>query len=203
MEKIDHSIFALEAFVHSSGLLDSLRPCYPTAAALVSSPPSEPDDHQLHRKMVAHVSYAFAFELAVKILYELDTGSWPARNTHDLPTLFYNLDKGTQQKLEDCYDRARNGLHKLSMNKDVLSNVRFATFKEALENNADTVRDFKYDFELKRKTVAFGGVVWDGKTIWCLPPKDLSHSFPASLLPYIKDRRKGFFQNNQGKINGE
>ena len=104
MEKIDHSIFALEAFVHSSGLLDSL--------ALVSPPPSEPDDHQLHRKMVAHVSCAFAFELAVKILYELDTGSWPAPNTHDLPTLFYNLDKGTQQKLGDCYDHARNGLHK-------------------------------------------------------------------------------------------
>ena len=91
----------------------------------------------------------------------------------------------------------------MSMNKDVLSDVRFATFKEALENNADTVRDFKYDFELKGKTVAFGGVVWDGKTIWCLHPK----TFPILSLPVCfrisKTAEKGFFQNNQGKINGE
>ena len=181
------NIFALEAFVHSSDVLDSLL----IAHAAISSPPSEPDDHLLHRKMVSHINCAFAFELAVKILYELDTASGPAHYTHVLPDLFCHLEKSTQKRVKHGYDQARNGLLKLARNASLLGNVRFATFEEALEYNACTVRDFKYDFELQGKTVAFGGIVWDGHTVWCLPRKDPSCSFPSNLLPYIKDRMKG------------
>ena len=64
--------------------------------------------------------------------------------------------------------------------------VLLASLEQALQSNAATMRNFKYDNKFQGKTSVFANAIWDQDTIWVLPS---SHKpFAVSLFEYMKDR---------------
>lgn len=105
--------------------------------------PSEADgDAALKHAVVSHYLQAVCLELIVKTLFELDCRK-EAPYTHNLTELYGQLSKDTRAAFEKSYDDAR--VRRRQQFNEIGDDVVFHPLADVLANNAQTVRDFKYD----------------------------------------------------------
>ena len=151
------------------------------------------DRNTLCGKMVCHLLYAIIFEISIKVIWELDSGT-KADQTHDIGKLYKGLEKGSQECVKEIYDdqiaKWAGVEGTMEEKKKTLGQfVQFSSFYEALEANRDTMVNFKYDTMFKGKSTLIGSAIWDGQTIWALPPGYTS--FAARLFNYTEIRVAG------------
>lgn len=83
---------------------------------------------------------SFAFELIIKIFYELDSRK-EAPKTHNIEELFCKLNGENREFIKNTFDDDINKkFRKLSKNLDVSE----PNFEEVLKNNSEMVMNFKY-----------------------------------------------------------
>ena len=152
------------------------------------------DDHRLWRKRVAHMLNSLVFEIAIKVIWELDNNR-DCRFTHDVRTLYWELADRSQRELKQLYDEksailaALAGTDKKGRSVRVGDLTQFQSLQEALIANEDTMKNFKYDGVFNGKSSAMGSVMWNEEMdrIWVLPP--LEHMrFPEALYNYTVNR---------------
>ena len=94
---------------------------------------------------------SFAFELIIKIFYELDLRK-EARKTHNIEELFYELTEESMDFIKNKFDDIKikifGNLHK---NLDVYE----PNFEEVLKNNSEIVMNFKYTSKLPSGSIVF------------------------------------------------
>ena len=148
------------------------------------------DRHRWSRKSVVHMLNAIIFEIAIKILWELDNEKKP-KNTHDIFKLYEGLKPNSQSDLKSLYDEKVKLLAGTEGNQggqqvrfgDL---VQFQSWEDALHANRDVMVNFKYDGIYKGKSSAMGSAVWNNETLWMMPPIEWSQ-FAESICLYVKD----------------
>ena len=179
----------------AKGFLDSAQLLERTTNQIVASSQEEAeskvDDTRFRRKMTAHFLYAVVFELCIKIIWEIEHGTPPKPN-HNILARYTELSPDSQRTISDFYDTQVNNIkHIISMangqvdNKGEVVNlqVKLQSLEDALTSNQETVKNFKYDGRLDRKSSVLCSVMWDNDEIYILPePKIIV--FPQLLLEY-------------------
>ena len=152
-------------------------------------------DTQLIRgKAVCHFLYAVVFEIAIKIIWEIDKGE-ECRKTHDILCLYNELSREKQLRIKNLYDNQVSLLKVEGRKGDgrsirVDSLVNLQSLEDALESNSDTMTDFKYDGKFRGKSSAIGGIIWTSETVWVLPERFVI--FPIQLLDYAKENLESY-----------
>ena len=85
---------------------------------------------------------ALAFELIVKIFYELDTDN-EAPKHHHVDEIFNKLDLNSQKKIREKFDEKVLGQYKM-MAGQICEVIDEPKFEKLLKNNLDIVVSFKY-----------------------------------------------------------
>ena len=148
------------------------------------------DKQRIQKKKMCHFLYAVVFELAIKIIWEIEKGK-KCKPTHNILNLYKELSCEKQSKIKDLYDmqaaiiRTQEGRQRTGNQIRVNDLTKFQSLEEALEANYDTVTDFKYDGLFQGKSSVIGGVIWNTERIWVFPEGFVV--FPRELL---KDARE-------------
>jgi len=112
---------------------------------------------------------SFAFELIIKIFYELDLRN-EAPKTHDIKKLFYELNRESTDFIKNKFDNINiKKFGNLPKNLDVYE----PNFEEVLKNNSEIVMNFKYTPKLPNGSI-------------------VSLSFLLVLYKKIEDRMNSF-----------
>ena len=150
------------------------------------------DDQILERKKVCHFLYALVFELAIKIIWEIEHGE--ECDCHRRILDFYTeLSRKKQSRIRELYNaqasliKTREGLQRTGNRVCVNNLTEFQSLEEALEANYDTVTNFKYEGLFHGKSSVIEGVIWneDVELIYILPQRYVI--FPKALLNYAKE----------------
>ena len=159
---------------------------------------SKADDTRYRRKMTVHFLYAVVFELCIKIIWEIEHNKPPKPN-HDILSRYIELSKESQQAISDMYDNqvkiTENVISR--SNSGVTDNfgdtvnlcIELQSLQDALKSNSQTMRDFKYDGKLTRKSSAFGSIMWSRDRIYILSDPNFI-VFPEQLLTYTTSLTK-------------
>ncbi len=144
---------------------------------------------------------AVVLAIATKVLWELDN-NLECRHTHNIIALYGELDERSQRDIRTIYDEklailaGLEGPDKKGQRMRLGDLVKFQSLREAPKANEATMKNFKYDGEFKGKGSAMGGVIWDSKVFWTLPPLNFVR-FPEALCEYTADR----VQDANGGVN--
>ena len=147
------------------------------------------DKQRIQKKKMCHFLYAVVFELAIKIIWEIEKGG-KCRPTHNILELYKELSCEKQSQIRDLYDmqaaiiRTQEGRQRTGNRVSVNNLTKFQSLEEALEANYDTVTDFKYDGLFQGKSSVIGGVIWNSERIWVFPKRFVV--FPKDLLKYAR-----------------
>ena len=147
-------------------------------------------DRQLFQgKQVCHFLYAVVFELAIKIIWELDKGE-ECRKTHDILCLYNEISREKQLRIKNLYDHQMSLLSVEERNRDgssvrVDNLVDLPSLEVALQSNFNTMTNFKYDGRFRGRSSAISGVIWNSNRIWMLPENYVT--FPENLLAFAKE----------------
>ena len=154
------------------------------------------DDHRLWRKGVAHMLNAIVFELAIKVIWEVDNNR-ECDYTHNIFKLYDQLNSKSRQDISEIYDFKLKPLVELEGTKKDGQRIRmsdlvcFQTLQEALSANEETMKNFKYDSDFSGKSSAMGSVVWSEKLLYAFPPLK-GERLPEALYKYTLNRVNGF-----------
>ena len=148
--KIQHKLFNLKSFLLVLELIDT---------KINEVIKVKPQDIPQYVTSEIHLE-AFAFELIIKIFYELDLRE-EAPKTHNIEDLFKELNKENRnfikntfhddinKKLRTFHDNINKKLRKLHKNLDVY----MPDFEEVLKNNSEIVMNFKYTSKLPNASI--------------------------------------------------
>lgn len=183
MEPTSDKLKMAEAFLRSADVLELVY---------LNVPPSM-DDQILERKKVCHFLYAVIFELAIKIIWEVEKGT-PCKRSHQILQLYNDLSARSQAIIKQMYGHQQLSLrriagtqHGLPMLLDDIAD--FQSLEEALASNADTITNFKYhgNFKSQSKSSAIGSTIWNESRIYACPPGPDFLVFPKQLINYAKE----------------
>ena len=150
------------------------------------------DKHRLWRKHVAHMLNAIAFEIAIKVIWELDHRK-DCRFAHNISDLFQELTEKSRGDLEAIYDMKSASLARLQGNYTKGRRIRlgdlvsFQSFRDALAANEETMKNFKYEGNFDGKSSAMGSLIWGEDLLYTLPPSK-QERIPEALYNYVKVR---------------
>ena len=150
------------------------------------------DELTWHKVKVCHFLYAIIFELAIKIIWEVENGE-ECEHHHHLLEFYTGLSCEKQSRIKELYDtqssliRTQEGRQRTGNLVRVNDLTEYQSLEEALEANATIVRDFKYDGRYRGKSSVICGVIWNNETgiLWMLPEKFII--FPKELLKYARE----------------
>ena len=145
-------------------------------------------DQRLGNALTGVVLYTITVELVIKHLWEKEKGS-VAKPTHNILALFLELSPETQNNVRRLYDESAvayeaavaEGIKQLG--PKVMS-VSIASLEDALEWNADAIRNFKYDLTPKRQSVPTG-MFWTSETMW-VAPGNMFNNFAVALTRWAR-----------------
>ena len=188
-DKRNQRVEAGEAYVAIAKYLDS-RPPLKMVEGGPEEQERERDKHSWNSIIVCHILYAIVFEISIKIVWELDNGQ-ACRHTHDINALFDELADDSQSKIRSIFDVQVASVSEIEgtlsgVTRKLGDVVPFSSWKEALQANEDIVKNFKYDNKFKGKSTLVGSSIWNGRTLWDLPPG--YESFVVKLFNYAKSR---------------
>ena len=148
------------------------------------------DSHRLQKNIVVHMLCAIVVENTIKILWEMEHNQ-ECEYSHKVSKYYSELGKSTRAEIRNMYDKqttAFAAIEATMKEKTVKLGeiVQLASLEQALQSNAATMINFKYDNKFQGKTSVFANAVWDQDTIWVLPS---GHKpFAISLFEYMMDR---------------
>ncbi len=168
----------------------------PTTPVPVGTPESDFDDararYRLSKKHVVHMLNATAFEIAIKLLYKMDTGGDHPHN-HNIHRMYRDLSDTSKSQVAKIYKQSVSELAAIEGDGNdghltLGELVQFQSLDEALKSNEDVMKNFKYDGAYKGKSSAMGSAIWNGETLWAFPPMPSSTFFPERLCNYVLHR---------------
>ena len=182
---LNRKISMAKSFLDSSQLLE--RTTNQIIAGSREEAESKADDTRYRRKMTAHFLYAVVFELCIKIIWEIEHNKTPKPN-HDILSRYRELSKDTRQAISDLYDtQVRNTKHIISQANSggnvVNLCIELQSLEDALTSNQETIKNFKYDGKLDKKSSVLCSIMWDENEIYVLPKPEIV-IFPQLLLDY-------------------
>ena len=150
------------------------------------------DDQILDRKKVCHFLYAMIFDLAIKMLWEVENGK-ECEHHHRILEFYTDLSCEKQSRVRDLYNaqatliRNQEGRQRTGNGERVDHLTEFQSLKEALEANWDTVTNFTYEGLFHGKSSVIEGVIWneDEELIYIFPQRYAI--FPKELLSYARE----------------
>ena len=158
------------------------------------------DNYRLSRKHVAYLLNAIVFEIAIKVIWELDKNK-ECRFTHDICALNGELSGDSQRELKEIYEEKTSMLAELKGTDNngrqtkLADVVKFQSLREALLANEDTMKNFKYDGVFDGKSSSMGSVIWNKDTLWTLPPLN-QERLPEALYHYSMNRVRRAISGN-------
>ena len=195
-ERLRKRMESMRSCLEAANHLDDC-PVNPVKTSAITSPgviQETMDRHRLSRKHISHMLNAIVFEIAVKVIWELDNNR-ECRHIHDIGALYQQLSEKSRREMEEIYDEKSailaglEGTDKKGNRIQLSDLVEFQSLEEALIANEDTMKNFKYDGVFNGKSSAMGSIMWDKERdlMWALPP--LEHvRFPEALYYYTMDR---------------
>ena len=147
------------------------------------------DRHRLQKNIVAHMLCAILVENTIKILWELEHNQ-ECEYSHNVQNIYNELGNLTRTEIRNMYDKQTTAFAAIEGTMEgkavkLGDIVQLASFEQALQSNAATMRNFKYDNKFQGKTSVFANAIWDQDTIWTLPS---GHKpFAVSLFEYMMD----------------
>ena len=178
-----------ETFMESADFLE--QPLYHAVRGdSIEEIETRTDKQRVQKKKMCHFLYAVVFELAIKIIWEIEKGG-KCKPTHNILELYKELSCEKQSKIKDLYDmqaamiRTQEGRQRTGNQIRVNDLTKFQSLEEALEANYDTVTDFKYDGLFQGKSSVIGGVIWNIEGFWVFPKNFVV--FPRELLKYARE----------------
>lgn len=191
--RIEERMSAMQTCIDSARCLNESRVySIPNTPGALATREEEIDRQRLSRGKVGHMLCAVALEIAIKVLWELEHRK-ACRHTHDIKTLYNELNIQSQQQLKKMYDEkmsalaALEGTQKDGKHVRIGEIVQFASLKEALDANEDTMRNFKYDNKFTGKSSAMGIMMWNSQRQYVLPPLQ-GESFIEALFRYTREQ---------------
>ena len=150
------------------------------------------DDQILDRKKVCHFLYAMIFELAIKMLWEVENGK-ECEHHHRILEFYTELSREKQSRIRELYNaqasliKNQEGLQRTDNRAPVNNLTEFQSLKDALEANWDTVTNFTYEGLFHGKSSVIEGVIWneDVELIYIFPERYTI--FPKELLNYARE----------------
>ena len=191
IQSIKDKLEMAEAFLESAALLE--QPLYRTVLGDSEEEiEARKDKQRYQRKKACHFLYAIIFELAIKIIWEVEKGE-ECEHKHHILKFYKQLPCESQLKIKELYGaqasmiRTQEGRRKgnrISVN-DL---TKFQSLGEALKANYGTVTGFKYNGLYEGKSSVVGGVIWNEEigSSWILPERFVV--FPREILKYAKER---------------
>ena len=191
--RVEERLKSAESFLEIARYLDS----GPPVRVPLGSPTTVVEEikgrHRWWSGITCHMLYAIVFEIAVKIIWELDNQR-TCRYTHDISSLYRELSEKSQQEIRKTFDAKSVALSQLEgTNKKgkrirLGEIVRLQSLEDALEANEDVMKNFKYETRFNGKSSVMGSVIWSDELVWMLPP--MNDRFPDALFRYTVDRVK-------------
>lgn len=144
-------------------------------------------------RMACHFLCAMVFELAIKIIWEVEKQKKKCNPHHRISEYYEDLSLERQSHIRRLYERQAN-LIRREIYTDAAGRdyrIEFQSLEEALEANPDTVKNFKYDGKLRGKSSVISGVMWiddegsDDKTSWVFPDNYII--FPKEIMKYVRE----------------
>ena len=150
------------------------------------------DDQILERKKVCHFLYALVFELAIKIIWEIEHGK-ECDHHHRILDFYTELSREKQSRIRELYNaqasliKNQEGLQRTGSRVRVNNLTEYQSLKDALEANWDTVTNFTYEGLFHGKSSVIEGVIWneDVELIYIFPERYTI--FPKELLNYARE----------------
>ena len=150
------------------------------------------DDQVLERRKVCHFLYAMIFELAIKIIWEVENEK-ECEHHHRILEFYKELSREKQWKIKGLYNaqaaliKTQEGFQRTGKRVHVNDLTQYQSLEEALEANSDTVTNFKYEGLFRGKSSVIGGVMWneDVELIYIFPQRYII--FPKLLLNYARE----------------
>ena len=149
------------------------------------------EEMRLARAHVNHFLNAVAFELGIKILWEISKRK-SCKYTHDILFLYSELPDTVQGELEAIYDRHRSDISHIEGTRadgepaSLAEIVDFQSIDEALGANEDVIKNFKYEPEFDDNCTIMGSLIWNGEVLYVMPPSSMK-IFTESLFEYTKN----------------
>ena len=146
------------------------------------------DELRWHKKKVCHFLYAIIFELAIKIIWEVENGE-ECKHHHHILEFYTELSCEKQSKIRELYNvqasliRTQEGEQRTGNFVHINDLTEYQSLEEALKANSTTVMDFKYDGLYRGKSSVIGGVIWNNET-------DLIVIFPEEFIIFPKELQK-------------
>ena len=147
------------------------------------------DSHRFQKNIVAHMLCTILVENTIKVLWEVEHNQ-ECEYSHNVNKIYSELGNSTRTEIRNMYDKqtmAFAAIEGTMKGKTVKLGeiVQLASLEQALQSNAATMRNFKYDNKFQGKTSVFANAIWDQDTIWVLPS---GHKpFAVSLFEYMMD----------------
>ena len=143
------------------------------------------------KKKVCHFLYAMVFELAIKIMWEVEN-SRESEHIHNILQIYKELSRKKRSKIRQLYDTQVSEITNQVGQRNgarirVEDLTEFQSLKQALKANYATVTAFKYHGLYKGKSSVIGGVIWneDVEQIYIFPERFVI--FPKEIVKYARE----------------
>ena len=144
------------------------------------------------KKQVCYFLYAIVFELAIKMIWEVENGN-ESKHTHDILRIYRQLSHEKQSKIKELYDAQASLVRDREIHLDgnpihLDEFTEYQSLEDALQANYETVVNFKYDGIYQDKSSVIGSVVWNKERnlYWLLREEYVV--FPKALVKYAKEQ---------------
>ena len=179
-----------ETFLETAELLE-IAPHPPFIGESIEETDAREHRLRFRKKKACHFLYAIIFELAIKIIWEVENGR-ESEYIHNILQIYNELSCEKQSKIKEMYEtqasliksqEAQNNEDRIRVNDW----TEFQSLEDALEANYATVRDFKHDGVYRGKSSVIGGVIWNNviEELWIVPYRFVV--FPKALVEYARE----------------
>ena len=148
------------------------------------------DDQSIQKRMVCHFLYAVVFEIAIKIIWEVENKK-ECEHHHRILDFYTELSPERQSNIRQLYEkqsarvRRETATDRTGRRGCVDDLSEFQSLEDALKANYDTVTNFKYEGRFHGKSSVIAGVIWNHDRIWVLPNKYVV--FPKEIIRYARE----------------
>ena len=178
-----------EAFLESADLLE--QPLTRLEIGVSIEAIEDRKDKQLiQKRMVCHFLYAVVFEIAIKIIWEVENQKG-CEHHHRILDFYTQLSPERQSNIRQLYEkqsvrvRTETTPDRTGRRGYIDDLAEFQSLEEALKANYDTVTNFKYEGRFHGKSSVIAGVIWNDDGHWVLPNKYIV--FPKEIIQYARE----------------
>ena len=180
-----------KAFLESADLLEQPLTLVEKGDSISIKTIKDRKDKQLVQKReVCHFLYAVVFEIAIKIIWEVENQK-ECEHHHRILDFYTELSPERQLHIRQLYEKQSNLVRRETYTDRagrrgyVDDLVEFQSLEDALKANYDTVTNFKYKRRFHGKSSVIAGIIWKDDGYWIFPNKYIV--FPKEIMKYVTE----------------